>query len=107
MIERHFATLGIASVDRTSLHSTRQAPMVQESSNATAVSFEKALTELAAQSVQTVRTAEAASKAGIAGQMPVQQVVSSVMEAERSLQVAISVRDKVVAAYLEISRMQI
>jgi flagellar hook-basal body complex protein FliE len=37
----------------------------------------------------------------------VQQVVEAVMAAEQALQSAIAVRDKVVSAYLEISRMQI
>jgi flagellar hook-basal body complex protein FliE len=34
-------------------------------------------------------------------------VVSSVMEAEQSLQTAIAIRDKIVQAYLEISRMPV
>jgi len=54
-----------------------------------------------------VKTAEATSIAGIKGKATVQQVVEAVMNAEQSLQGAIAVRDKVVAAYLEISRMQI
>jgi flagellar hook-basal body complex protein FliE len=37
----------------------------------------------------------------------VQQVAEQVMSAEQTLQSAIVVRDKVVAAYLELSRMQI
>ena len=41
------------------------------------------------------------------GKASVQQVVEAVMSAERQLQTAIAVRDKVVAAYLEISRMAI
>lgn len=41
------------------------------------------------------------------GQASVQQVVEAVMSAEQSLQTALAVRDKVVAAYQEISRMQI
>ena len=41
------------------------------------------------------------------GQASVQQVVEAVMSAEQTLQGAIAIRDKVVAAYLEISRMQI
>jgi flagellar hook-basal body complex protein FliE len=54
-----------------------------------------------------VKTAEATSIAGIRGKATVQQVVEAVMNAEQSLQGAIAVRDKVVAAYQEISRMQI
>ena len=36
-----------------------------------------------------------------------QQVVEAVMSAEQTLQAAIAIRDKVVTAYLEISRMAI
>jgi flagellar hook-basal body complex protein FliE len=54
-----------------------------------------------------VRQAETISVAGIKGQASVQQVVEAVMTAEQSLQGALAVRDKVVGAYLEISRMQI
>ncbi|WP_265975274.1 flagellar hook-basal body complex protein FliE, partial [Brucella intermedia] len=51
--------------------------------------------------------AEATSIQGIKGDAPVRDVVSSVMEAEQSLQTAIAIRDKIVQAYLEISRMPI
>lgn len=55
----------------------------------------------------TLRQGEAAAIAGVQGTMPVQQVVDQVMAAERTLQTVIGVRDKVVTAFLEISRMQI
>ncbi len=45
--------------------------------------------------------------AGIQGTATVQQVVEAVMSAEQTLQGAVAIRDKVVAAYLELSRMQI
>jgi flagellar hook-basal body complex protein FliE len=54
-----------------------------------------------------LRSGEAASLASLKGQIPVGQVVEAVMTAEQTLQGAIAVRDKVVAAYLELSRMQI
>ena len=54
-----------------------------------------------------LRTGEAASLAGLKGQVPIAGVVEAVMTAEQTLQGAIAVRDKVVAAYLELSRMQI
>ena len=52
-------------------------------------------------------TRESSSVAGIQGRASVQQVVEAVMSAEQTLQGAVAIRDKVVAAYLEISRMQI
>jgi flagellar hook-basal body complex protein FliE len=41
------------------------------------------------------------------GQASLQQVVQAVMMAEQTLQTVVAVRDKVVGAYQEISRMQI
>ena len=61
----------------------------------------------AAQLVDVVRQAETAAVGGIQGQVPMQDVVLKVMEAERAFSTAMAVRDKVVSAYLEISRMQI
>ena len=57
--------------------------------------------------VETVRAGEAAALAGIEGRASIQQVVERVMQAEQSLHTAIAIRDKVVAAYLELGRMQI
>lgn len=56
---------------------------------------------------QKVREAEAVSISGIKGVASTQDVVETVMRAEQSLQAAISVRDKIVSAYMEISRMAI
>ncbi len=57
--------------------------------------------------IDTLKAGEAAAIAGMQGKASVQQVVEAVMSAEQTLQSAIAVRDKVVAAYLELSRMQI
>ncbi|KMO34481.1 flagellar hook-basal body complex protein FliE [Methylobacterium aquaticum] len=54
-----------------------------------------------------LRAGEAAAIAGIQGKASTQQVVEAVMSAEQSLQTAVAIRDKVVAAYLELSRMAI
>jgi flagellar hook-basal body complex protein FliE len=54
-----------------------------------------------------LRAGEAASIAGIQGRATAQQVVEAVMSAEQSLQTAVAIRDKVVSAYLELSRMAI
>ncbi|AWN47737.1 flagellar hook-basal body protein FliE [Methylobacterium terrae] len=54
-----------------------------------------------------LRAGEAASIAGIQGKVSTQQVVEAVMSAEQSLQTAVAIRDKVVSAYLELSRMAI
>lgn len=51
--------------------------------------------------------AEAVSISGIKGLASTQDVVEAVVSAEQSLQAAIAVRDKIVSAYMEISRMSI
>ncbi len=55
----------------------------------------------------TLRSGENAAIAGVKGEMPMQQVVEKVLETERTLTTAISIRDKIVSAYLEMTRMQI
>ncbi|AIJ86816.1 flagellar hook-basal body complex protein FliE [Brucella melitensis] len=70
-------------------------------------SFCEVLSQMTGSVSQKLQAAEATSIQGIKGDAPVRDVVSSVMEAEQSLQTAIAIRDKIVQAYLEISRMPI
>lgn len=69
--------------------------------------FSAALTQAAGDAVKTLRAAETTSMAGIQGKVSVQQVTDGVMSAERTLQTALAVRDKAVAAFQQISQMQI
>ena len=69
--------------------------------------FGAMLGALASNTLSVVKDAEAISVAGVRGQASVQQVVEAVMSAEQTLQGAIAIRDKVVSAYLELSRMSI
>jgi flagellar hook-basal body complex protein FliE len=69
--------------------------------------FTSMLSRMAGDAVDSIKSAETVSVAGIRDKASVQQVVESVMAAEQSLQTAIAVRDKVVSAYMEISRMAI
>jgi flagellar hook-basal body complex protein FliE len=75
--------------------------------NAAKTSASNAVLDFATQLAQTVRAGESAAVAGVKGDMPLQQVVETVMQAERTLTTAISIRDKIVSAYLETTRMQI
>ena len=70
-------------------------------------SFTDMLSSIVSQGVDSVRQSEKTSMAGIEGKASTQDVVDAVMSAERSLQTAISIRDQVVAAFQEISRMPI
>jgi flagellar hook-basal body complex protein FliE len=82
-------------------------PAATAGTNDTDVDFGAMLTQLASNAANAVRHAETTSIAGIQGAASVQQVVEAVMAAEQTLQGAVAIRDKVVAAYLELSRMQI
>ncbi|MDT6941244.1 flagellar hook-basal body complex protein FliE [Brucella pseudogrignonensis] len=70
-------------------------------------SFGEVLSQMTDSVGQKLQAAEANSIQGIKGDAPLRDVVSSVMEAEQSLQTAIAIRDKIVQAYLEISRMPV
>ncbi len=81
-------------------------PVAAPQSNSSA-DFAQVLGHMASETVGHLRSGEAAAISGLRGQAPVQDVVEAVMNAERSLQTALALRDKTVAAYQEISRMQI
>jgi flagellar hook-basal body complex protein FliE len=69
--------------------------------------FGAVLGQMTLDAISTLKTGEATSIAGIRGQATTQQVVEAVMASEQTLQTGIAIRDKVVSAYLEISRMTI
>lgn len=70
-------------------------------------SFSDTLARVSTDVVDKIKEGEAAAISGISGKASAQQVVEAVMAAEASLQTAIAIRDKVVSAYQEISRMTI
>ncbi len=65
------------------------------------------ISQMIADTANALHRAESTSVAAIHGKASVQNVVETVLAAEQSLQAAIAVRDKVTAAYLELSRMAI
>jgi flagellar hook-basal body complex protein FliE len=69
--------------------------------------FGETLASMAADAISTIKAGETTATAGMKGQASLQQVVQAVMMAEQTLQTVVAVRDKVVGAYQEISRMQI
>jgi flagellar hook-basal body complex protein FliE len=69
--------------------------------------FTAMLASIAGEAVDKTKAAEAASLRGVRGSASVEEVVSTIMDAERSLQTALAVRDKLAQAYLELSRMGI
>ena len=69
--------------------------------------FAKMLGDVAARSIDTMAKAETTSISALQGKASLQQVVDAVTGAEQTLQTALAVRDKAVAAWLDISRMTI
>lgn len=74
---------------------------------ASSAGFGSVLEQVAADAIGTVKAGEAASISYIQGKVSAQKVVEAVMSAEQTLQMAVAVRDKVVQAYQEVSRMAI
>jgi flagellar hook-basal body complex protein FliE len=70
-------------------------------------SFSAMLEQVSNDAVSKLKNSEATSIAGIEGKASAQQVVQSVMDAQQALQTAVAVRDKLVSAYQEVSRMSI
>jgi len=70
-------------------------------------SFADVLQSLATDVTDNLRGAEQQSFMAVRGEAHTREVVDAMMTAERSLQTAIAIRDKIVTAYLEIARMQI
>jgi flagellar hook-basal body complex protein FliE len=69
--------------------------------------FTQMLAQVAADAAGSIKAGEAAALSGIQGKASVPQVVDAVLSAERTLQTTLAVRDKMVAACQEISRMAI
>ncbi len=69
--------------------------------------FSAMLKTLAEGTVNSIQNGESTAIAAIQGKTTIQSAVMATMQAEQSLQAALAVRDKVVSAFLEISRMQI
>jgi flagellar hook-basal body complex protein FliE len=69
--------------------------------------FDGVLQQVANDAIGAMKTGEAASISYIQGKVSAQSVVEAVMSAEQTLQMAVAVRDKVVQAYQEVSRMAI
>jgi flagellar hook-basal body complex protein FliE len=73
----------------------------------TSADFGQMLAQVSNDAIGTLKAGEATAISGLRGKASVQQVVESVMAAQESVQTAVAIRDKVVSAYQEISRMAI
>lgn len=70
-------------------------------------SFGDLLAAAADHTFGSLQHAEQMSVRALQGDADTREVVDAVMSAEQSLQAAIAIRDKIVSAYLDISRMAI
>jgi flagellar hook-basal body complex protein FliE len=70
-------------------------------------SFATMLGEAARRVGDNLNNAEQLSLKALKGDADTRTVVDAVMTAEQSLQAAVAIRDKIVSAYLEVSRMAI
>lgn len=77
------------------------------STNGAESAFSKVLQDTAADAISNLNKAESAAAAGLQGKAGTREVVDAIMQAERSMQTAVAIRDKLVSAYHELSRMQI
>lgn len=96
---------GAGSTEQSGI--TRMPSMGPTPGEAVGTDFETTLAGITSDMIGDLRGAEKMSLAGIAGKAETREVVDAVMTAEQTLRTAIAIRDKIVSAYLEISRMQI
>jgi flagellar hook-basal body complex protein FliE len=107
MIDQIASTASALSRTQAATPNFIDAAAPAEQAGSTPGDFSNMISQMIAQTAEALHRAEGASIAGIHGKASVQNVVEAVMGAEQSLQAAIAIRDKVTAAYLELSRMSI
>ena len=90
-----------------SLGAASSAATSAASATAAGGDFGSVMAQVSGDAVKKMKAAEAASISGIEGKSSTQDVVQSVMSAQESLQTALAIRDKSVAAFQEITRMAI
>ena len=69
--------------------------------------FGEVMAEMAGGVVSRLNQAEYISMKAVQGEANTREVVDALMTAEQSLNTASAIRDKIVTAYLEVTRMQI
>ena len=99
------SALGESVTQAVSGRSSPTAPTAPGS--ASGPSFTETLGKVVTDAIGTLQSGEAAAIQGIQGAMSPFKVVESIMGAQRTLSQALSIRDKAVSAYQEITRMAI
>lgn len=99
-------TIGAVSSIGTS-GTSQAAGSAATAGQATGASFAEMLQNAASSTVGELRNAEQISAQALQGNADIRDVTDAVMNAQQNLQAAIAIRDKIVTAFLEVSRMQI
>lgn len=73
----------------------------------TGMDFASVMGQMATDTMNSLKGAEAMSFKAIQGKANTREVVDAVLDAQQSLQTAMALRDKIVSAYLEVTKMQI
>lgn len=103
-----FSTTAIRGAYRSSQElSTERADAATGAEENGGASFSDLLRDASASALQEAREADAVVQAGLQGEVNTQQVVEAALELESTVKLAVSVRDKFVAAYQEVMRMPI
>ena len=97
---------GLSAVDSLGRASSPVAPQASAAAG-DETSFEAALGQAIGSAVGTLQAGEAVAIQGVEGAASPMKVVEAVMDAQRSLQSVLAIRDKVVSAFQEIARMAI
>lgn len=100
-----FVTGAVSRAYKTSQALPATAPA--QSENSSRPSFGEVMERTAMQTLETVRQGDQAAVAGLAGALPMQQVVEATMAMESAVKVTVAVRDRMVEAYQEILRMAV
>lgn len=99
-------TRALGAVDTENSASSSAATMPGTAGAANGMSFASVMGNMASDAVSSLKGAESMSFAGIKGTATTREVVDSMLQAEQTLQTAIAIRDKVVSAFLEVTKMQ-
>ena len=93
---------------RSSQELTSQSqPMADIAQETDKPTFSEVLQEAAATAITEAREADGVAQSGLRGEISTHQVVEATMELETTVKMAVSMRDKFVAAYQEVLRMPI
>lgn len=99
-------TNGLDKIDSSSTSVLGGAAGVTPGQN-TGMDFSSVLSQMATDTVDSIKGAEAMSFKAIQGKANTREVVDAVLNAQQSLNTAMALRDKIVSAYLEVTKMQI